>query len=102
MFIDAAILITTKEDDEFIQAQCRHVEQKLFLPQGFIEVFRNVRDNEDSKRGCFNAHFEVYQHIAKRGINTCLVLEDDVHFIRSVKPEEYAAYLSRPFPIVRS
>lgn len=63
------------------------------MPEGFVEVFHNPRDTEDGKRGCFNAHFNVYRLIVERGYSSCLIFEDDVHFVRSVKPDEYEPLL---------
>lgn len=92
-FFDAALLITTFDDEPFLRRKCRHIEQHLFLPEGFVQVVRSERDPEDTKRGCFNAHFNVYQLIAERGYARALIFEDDVHFLRKIKETEYREFL---------
>ena len=70
-----------------------HIEKHLYLPQGTVEIVHSYRDLEDSKRGCFNAHFHIYQLIVERGYKSCIIFEDDVHFLRKIKESEYAEFL---------
>lgn len=93
MFIQKAILLTTNSDDAFLAYKCAHIEDKLNLPKGFVEVWRNEKDTENPKRGCFNAHFQVYQYLAVNDIDRCLILEDDVHFLKTVPEENYVPFL---------
>ena len=93
-FFSKAILLTTKNDELFINAKCAHIEQRLGLPKGFVEVFKNEPDTEDSKRGCFNAHYDVYCYIAENKLSNCLIFEDDVHFLSKVSPSSYQQFLN--------
>lgn len=93
MFIDRAFLLTTSTDRAFLKRKCAHIERYLMLPKGFVEVWHNDRDNEDPKRGCFNAHFAVYEFIAKHEISCCLILEDDVHFLKPIPESIYVPFL---------
>lgn len=49
----------------------------------------NKLDPANSKRGCFNAHFDVYNWIVENKLKRCLIFEDDVHFTRKVRRSEY-------------
>ena len=93
VYFDAAILISTFNDDKFLARKCRHIEKHLYMEPGTVEVVKSYRDLEDSKRGCFNAHFEIYKLIVERGYKSCIIFEDDVHFVRKIKESEYAEFL---------
>lgn len=92
-FFDKAILLTTKTDQHFLNSKCTHIETHLGLPQGFVEIFKNEPDTEDTKRGCFNAHYEAYCYIVKHHLKRCLIFEDDVYFISKVAPKSYEDFL---------
>jgi hypothetical protein len=93
VYFDAAILITTFTDEKFISRKCRHIENHLYLADGTVEVVKSFRDEEDSKRGCFNAHFNIYRLMVERGYKNCIIFEDDVHFVRKIQEAEYAEFL---------
>ena len=88
--IEHAIMITTKGPAAMTR-RLRHVEAALGLEDGFIEVLDNRRDLEDSVRGCFVAHKTALTKFLKTGKNNCLILEDDVHFLKPVDIAEFLA-----------
>lgn len=94
-FFRKAILLTTSDDQAFLSRKCKHIEEHLELPNGFVEVFKNEPDYQDSKRGCFNAHYDVYCYMAEHRLENCLIFEDDVHFLSKVSPEDYQPFLSQ-------
>lgn len=89
LFFDAAVLLTTWTDEEFLRRKCRHIEKNLNLPEGFVQVHHNEFDKKNSKRGCFNAHYGVYNWIVENNYKRTLIFEDDVHFMRKVRRSEY-------------
>ncbi|MBR07555.1 MAG: hypothetical protein CMP48_07700 [Rickettsiales bacterium] len=93
-YFSKAILLTTKNDHAFLMKKCAHIEKSLGLPAGFVEVFKNDPDQEDSKRGCFNAHYDVYCYIAENELDNCLIFEDDVYFLKKVRSESYDGFLT--------
>lgn len=89
--IEHAIMITTKETAA-LTSRLQQVEKALGLKPGFINVLNNVRDVENPIRGCFMAHKRALIEFFQTGKSNCLILEDDVYFL---KPVDVSCLLTR-------
>lgn len=79
--IDKAFFITTKPDKQ-IRRKIEHIKNSLGCSEDFIEVLRNKRNSTNPIKGCFDAHMNAYREVVRRGYQSALIFEDDVHFLR--------------------
>lgn len=86
--IEKAILLTTSTDAAKNAAKIKHIANSLSIPSSLIELHINERDVVDPVRGCFNSHLNAYKSLLESEASHCLILEDDVKFLRKVDPNK--------------
>jgi hypothetical protein len=95
VYYDHIALVTTNPDPEFHRVRCVHIARAIGVQPDDITVHQFVNHPEGPDKGCFSSHQFLWRFAHENGFDRTLICEDDVVFLKPVRPVDFDSFLQR-------